>query len=197
MNGLVLASQSASRADLLTRAGVEFETVPSGVDEAPLKAAALAKGAEPRAIAGLLAERKAVSVSLGRSELTLGCDQTLEFAGRLYDKVESRAEARVRLRLLSGARHELHSAAAFAREGKVVWRVLRSARLVMRELSERFIDRYLDQHGHGVVGSSGCYLLEGPGAQLFDDLEGDYFTVLGLPLLPILGFLRTEGLLAA
>ncbi len=194
MTTLTLASRSASRAEILERAGLAFAVSDSGVDEAPLKRRSLAKGLTPKEIAVLLADRKAVSVSQRSSGIVLGADQTLELAGALYDKVETVEDARDRLLMLRGRRHRLHSAVAVAMAGRVIWRVVQSADLAMREFSDAFLDQYLMAHGAAVLGSTGCYLLEQEGAQLFDEISGDYFAILGLPLLPVLDFLRSRGL---
>jgi septum formation protein len=196
MSGLVLASRSASRAAILACAGVSFRVAESGLDERPLKVEALARGQTPHEIAAALADRKAVVGSLSHSSLVLAADQTLELEGRLYDKVDTLEQARERLNLLRGRTHRLHSAAAFAKGGQVIWRTIRIASLAMRALSDTFVEDYLANHGRRALASSGCYLLEEVGAQLFDDVTGDYFSILGLPLLPVLGFLRSEGLLA-
>jgi len=195
---VVLASTSQSRAAILTGAGVAHEAVVSGVDEAEAKARLLASGAGPRDVAGHLAEAKATKVSRERPEaLVIGADQTLELAGELFDKVDSVAEARERLIALWGRSHLLHSAVVVVRNGAVLWRTVESPRLQMREFSEAFLDAYLARSGDAALSSVGCYLLEGDGAQLFDRVEGDYFAILGLPLLPLLGFLRGQGVLAA
>jgi septum formation protein len=195
---IVLASKSASRAALLAGAGVAFETVGSGVDEAELKARLQDDGAGPAKIAAELAEAKALAVSAEAPEaLVIGADQTLELDGLLYDKAESLSEARERLATLRGRRHELHSAVAAARAGRVVWRVSESPALTMRDFSDAYLDGYLARNGVTLLGSVGCYMLEGEGAQLFEAIAGDYFAILGLPLLPLLAFLRREGALAA
>jgi septum formation protein len=195
---IVLASQSAPRAAILAGAGLTFEAVASGVDEAPLKAASQAEGAAPRVVARRLAAAKAQAVSRTQPDaFVIGADQTLELDGALYDKVDSLAEARTRLQLLRGREHELHSALAVAKGGRVVWRFTESPRLTVRDFSDAWLDGYLARGGETLLGSVGCYLLEGEGAQLFERIWGDYFAVLGLPLLPLLGFLRGEGALPA
>ena len=194
MKSLTLASRSASRAEVLSSAGVDFTVSGSGVDEAPLKRQALATGATPGEIALLLAHCKALSVSRRCAGIVLGADQTLEFDGGLYDKVTTLEEARSRLLMLRGRRHRLHSAVACATAGRVIWRVVQSADLAMREFSEAFLDRYLVSNGESVLGSTGGYLFEREGAQLFEEVSGDYFVILGLPLLPVLRFLRSRRL---
>jgi septum formation protein len=194
---LTLASQSTARRAVLEHAGVPFEAVVSGVDEEVLKDRLLAGGYGPKAIAEALAEEKALAVSAGRPGLVIGADQTLELEGQLYDKVDTRAEARTRLAALRGRAHHLHSAISVAQAGRVVWRETESATLLMRNFTDAFIDSYLDDEGAAALGSVGCYRLEGSGVQLFERIEGDYFAILGLPLLGLLGFLRREGVLSA
>lgn len=192
---LVLASKSETRRAVLDGAGVPYEAVSSGIDEEAAKAELLAAGADAREVAGALAERKALAVSARRPELVIGADQTLEFEGRLYDKADTPAEARARLKALRGKPHQLHSAVAAAQGGTVVWRDTESATLTMRDFSDRFLDAYLAAEGEAALGSVGCYRLEGLGVQLFSRIEGDYFTILGLPLMGLLDLLRTRGVL--
>jgi septum formation protein len=194
---VVLASQSTARRAVLTGAGVIYDAVVSGVDEDALKAGMIAAGASPAAVADALAERKALAVSATRAGLVIGADQTLEFEGGLYDKVATLEEARERLQRLRGRSHRLHSAVVAARDGAVVWRETQSATLVMRDFSDGFVDAYLAREGEAALGSVGCYRLEGMGAQLFQAIEGDYFAILGLPLLGLLEFLRREQVLPA
>ena len=193
--GLVLASKSATRRAVLDGAGVAYEASGSGVDEDAAKAKLLARGATPRDIAGALAEQKALAVSARRSELVIGADQTLEFEGRLYDKVETVSAARDRLRALRGKPHDLHSAVVVARDGATVWRETESATLTMRDFSDAFLETYLAAEGEAALGSVGCYRLESLGVQLFSEIRGDYFTILGLPLMGLLDLLRREGVL--
>ena len=190
---LVLASKSATRRAVLDGAGVPFEAVGSGVDEDAAKAGLLARRATPRQVAEALAEDKALAVSVGRPELVLGADQTLEFQGRLYDKAETVEAARERLKLLRGKPHQLHSAVVVAQGGAAVWRETRSATLTMRDFSDGFLEDYLAAEGPAALGSVGCYRLEGLGVQLFSKVEGDYFTILGLPLMGLLDLLRRRG----
>ena len=192
---VVLASRSATRRAVLQGAGVPHEAVGSGVDEEAAKAELLDQGADPRAVAAALAERKALAVSAARPELVIGADQTLEFEGRLYDKAESLVEARARLQMLRGKPHQLHSAVAVAQGGAVVWRETESATLTMRDFSAGFLEAYLAVEGEAALGSVGCYRLEGPGVQLFSQVDGDYFTILGLPLMGLLDLLRARGVL--
>jgi septum formation protein len=192
---VVLASRSSSRAAILRGAGVTFEIAGSGVDEAAVKTVLLAEGAGPRAIAERLAAAKAADVSQATPALVIGADQTLDLEGVLGDKVATLAEARARLRALRGRRHTLHAAVALARQGEILWRTTQSPSLVMRDFSDDFLEGYLARAGEALTGSVGCYYLEGEGAQLFERIEGDYFAVLGLPLLPLLERLRHFGAL--
>jgi septum formation protein len=197
MTGVILASNSRSRADVLRGAGVPFEIVGSDVDEEAIKTRMLAEGRGAKAIAAALAEHKALAVSHGRPGLVIGADQTLELDGRLYDKAATLAEAKTRLQTLRGKTHQLHAAVAAAESGKVVWRDLVTAALHMRDFSDAFLDAYLAAEGDAALGSVGCYRLEGPGSQLFSTIDGDYFAILGLPLLGLLDLLRQRGALAA
>jgi septum formation protein len=192
---VTLASTSRARASVLAGAGVVFETAAPGVDEDAVKAGLIAEGASPRDIADALAELKAVRVSMKRPGLVIGADQTLDLGGSLIDKAESPAEARARLLQLRGRSHTLHSGVVVAKDGAPIWREVKSARLTMRSFSDEFLDRYLDREGDVLLSSVGCYRLEGDGVQLFDRVDGDYFTILGLPLLGVLEFLRLHGAL--
>ncbi|MBS0331647.1 MAG: Maf family protein [Proteobacteria bacterium] len=192
---LTLASNSAARRAVLSGAGVPHEAAGSGVDEDMLKTGLLARGAGPREIAAVLAERKALAVSAARPGLVIGADQTLDLDGRLYDKVETLAAARERLRELRGRTHQLHSAVVVSEGAEIVWRETESATLAMRGFSDAFLEAYLAAEGEAALGSVGCYRLEGPGVQLFERIEGDYFTILGLPLMGLFDFLRGRGVL--
>jgi septum formation protein len=192
---VTLASKSLIRAVILKNAGVEFETVSPGVDEESVKADLLARAGAPRSVAETLAAMKALAVSKHRSGLVIGADQTLELDGVLYDKAASLEEARERLVLLKGRTHGLHSAVAVARDGVAVWGHVETARLTMRAFSDGFLDGYLTRLGETVLGSVGGYQLEGEGAQLFEVVDGDYFSILGLPLIALLNVLRREGAL--
>ena len=194
---LILASKSAARRALLSGAGVAHQAVVSGVDEEAAKADMLAQGLGPAEVAGALAELKALAVSRQTPGLVIGADQTLDLDGMLYDKAETLIEARARLTLLRGRTHRLHSAVVLAETGQVVWRERITASLTMRAFSDAFLDDYLRMEGEAALGSVGCYRLEGPGAQLFSRIEGDYFAVLGLPLMELLAFLRDRGEIAS
>ncbi len=198
MTPIVLASKSRSRAEILAAAGVPFALEASGVDEERAKADLLKGGAGPREIAAALALAKAQAVARRRpGSLVIGADQTLDLGGALHDKVASLDEARLRLRALRGRPHVLHAATAVVRDGTILWTGLESPALRMRPFSDDYLEGYLSRHGEALLSSVGCYLLEGEGIQLFDLIDGDYFAVLGLPLLPLLAFLRDEGALPA
>jgi septum formation protein len=194
---VILASQSAARRAVLEGAGVPYEALISGVDEDAAKAGLLARGVSPRGVAEALAELKAVRVSQDRPGLVIGADQTLELDGELYDKAESLEDARARLLAMRGKTHRLHAAVVVARDGQAIWRETATASLTMRDFSEDFLEAYLAAEGPAALGSVGCYRLEGPGAQLFSNIEGDYFAILGLPLMGLLELLRGQGELAA
>lgn len=174
-----------------------FDTASAGVDEDAVKSAMLAERARPREIADALAEAKAVKASSTRpGALVIGADQTMDFEGRLFDKPVSLAEARARLQQIRGKTHALHSGVVVARDGEPIWREVVSARLTMRPFSDSFLDGYLERGGEELLSSVGAYQLENEGAQLFSRIEGDYFTILGLPLMGLLDLLRRHGVLA-
>ncbi len=188
----VLASASAVRARMLAAAGVPVEPIVSGVDEDAVKAARGHLGHDSLALA--LAEAKAAAVSAARpGRLVLGADQLLVLGDRRFDKPRDLEEAARHLAAFSGCTHELVTAAAALRDGVVLWAQTERARLAMRVLTPSAIEAYLAVVGDAALDSVGAYQLEGPGAQLFERVEGDFFTVLGLPLLPLLEFLRGEG----
>jgi septum formation protein len=187
---LILASGSAIRAELLRNAGVEIVVRKPEVDEELIKSGMAGQGGESIALA--LAEAKALAVP---GELVLAADQVLDCGGKLYDKPADLDAARRQLMELRGKSHRLISGVAVARSGAVLWRHVAMATLTMRVFSDSFLDDYLDAGGTDLLTSVGAYKLEKRGAQLFSSVEGDYFTVLGLPLVPVLGFLRDEGVL--
>ena len=195
---LVLASASKARRALLEGAGLEILTDPAAVDEAAVKASLASEGAGSEDIALALAELKALRVSPRHPGLiVLGADQILECEGQRFDKPEDLAGARAQLRALEGRRHRLISALVALRDGQRLWHHCGEALLTMRRFSEAFLESYLAAAGPTLLDSVGAYQLEGRGAQLFTQVEGDYFTVLGLPLLPLLDFLRLQGELPA
>jgi len=191
---LILASQSRTRQALLANAGIGFEAVTAEIDE---RAVQQASGlSAPGEIASLLAREKALSVSARQpGKFVIGADQTLALGERLFSKPAGRAQAAEQLRALAGQRHELHSAVAVARDGKILFEAVAIAGMTMRRLGEAEIGAYLDEAGDAVTSSVGAYQLEGLGVHLFERIEGDHFTILGLPLLPLLAFLRSERLL--
>jgi septum formation protein len=191
---LILASQSRARQTLLTNACIAFEAIPAEIDERGVqKASGLLA---PDGIAALLAREKALSVSSTHPEkFVVGADQTLALGARLFSKPAGRAQAKEQLRALAGQRHELHSAVAVASDRRILFEEVAVARMTMRRLTEADIDSYLDEAGEAVTSSVGAYQLEGLGIHLFEHIEGDHFTILGLPLLPLLGFLRSAKLL--
>lgn len=198
MNGdrLILASRSAARRSMLENAGVAFEARAADVDEAAIKA--VSTDLDPVALAIRLAEAKALAVSRDDPEAwVLGSDQTLAFDGGLVSKAVSIAAARDRLRAMRGKTHTLHSGAALATKGEIVWSGADTARMKMRDFSDAFLDAYLAVEGEALLSCVGSYRLEGMGSQLFEAVEGDFFTVLGLPLWPVLAELRRAGAIAS
>jgi septum formation protein len=194
-NLLILASQSRARQMLLKNAGIAFEVTPADIDERHIQQRSGVSA--PGEIASLLAREKALAVAGQRpGHIVVGADQTLALGSRLFSKPGGRAQAAEQLRALAGQSHELHSAVAVAREDKILFEHVTLARLTMRRLDEAEIAAYLDKAGDAVTSSVGAYQLEGLGVHLFDAIEGDYFTILGLPLLPLLGFLRGQSWLA-
>jgi septum formation protein len=197
---IILASSSRTRRELLARAGVPFEVIPSRIDEDELRArlAEREPTAGPARIAEILAWAKAEDVSRAHpTALVIGADQTLNFEGRLLNKANDRVEARRRLLDLRGRDHILHSAVAIATAGVASWTCREDAALTMRMFSDSFLDRYLEAAGNAAVNSVGAYELESTGIQLFERVDGDYFTILGLPLIPLLAELRRRGAMAS
>ena len=191
---VILASTSASRRALLQGAGVPHAARSPGVDESLAKAALLGEGLGPRDIADALAELKAIRVR-AEGALVIGADQTLDFDGELIDKPASVEEARERLKRLRGRPHKLHSGVVVAQNGQPIWREVQTATLWMRPFSDDFLESYLAREGAAVLSSVGCYRLEDVGVQLFSRIDGDYFTILGLPMLGLLDLLRRHGVL--
>jgi septum formation protein len=195
---LILASQSVGRRALLTNAGVPHEAVTAGVDEDAAKASLRAGGISARNLADALAELKAVKVSRKRpGDVVLGCDQTLALDdGTMFDKAESMEALAGQLRAVSGKTHSLFSAMVIAEGGVPVWRHVERVKLTMRPLSDGFIADYLAAEGDGLLSGVGGYRIEGRGIQLFERVEGSHFAIIGLPLLPLLAYLRTRGVMA-
>ena len=193
---LLLASKSEARRRMLEAAGVPFETVDAELDEAEAKAGLVATGFEPRDLAEMLADMKARSVAAPADALVLGADQVLERDdGSMLSKPRSRGEAREQLRSLSGRTHYLHSAAVAIERGERVWGRTETAALSVRELGDDFLEAYLDREYEAVRWNVGGYRIEGRGAQLFEEIHGSHFAILGLPLLPLLEYLRLRSLL--
>jgi septum formation protein len=194
---LILASGSTTRADILRKAGLRFEIERPDVDEAAIRLSMIEKDASVEAAAVLLAETKAVQISGGthQAALVIGADQILECDGEWFEKPDSIVQARRQLSRLSGTRHRLISSVVVALNGTAIWRHTDQAHLTMRSLGDDFLDRYTQVMGENLFTSVGAYQLEGLGAQLFSSVEGDHYTVLGLPLLPLLEFLRQQAIL--
>jgi septum formation protein len=194
---LVLASKSASRAAVLRGAGLVFEQITAGVDEESIKASLRVEGASCAKQADILAETKALKVSISHPGVILGADQMLDLEGEAFDKPADRDEAREHLKKLRGKTHILQTAIVACVEGVAVWRHLAQPKLRMRNFSDEFLEAYLDQTLPDILSSVGGYQLEGRGSQLFERIEGDYFSILGLPLLPLLQWLRDRGTIPA
>lgn len=194
---LILASGSASRAMLLGNAGIPFVKIPSTVDEDQIKDECLLRGFTPKAIAMRLAEAKAQQVASTNPGLVLGGDQVLQLDNDLISKSPDMAAARDLLKRMSGKTHYLHAGMALCEHGQLIWSSVETAEMSVRPLSDAFIDRYLEDAGEKLLSTVGNYMLEGLGVHLFDGIRGDYFTVLGLPLLPLLGKLRQLKVLNA
>jgi septum formation protein len=192
---LILASQSRARQMLLANAGLGCEVMTADIDERAIQQSS--ELATPSEIASLLAREKALWVSSRKgAHYVIGADQTLALGDRLFNKPRDRGQAGDQLRALAGRRHELHSAVAVAQDGEIVFTDVAVARMTIRPLNETEIAAYLDAAGEAVMSSVGAYQLEGLGVHLFERIEGDHFTILGLPLLPLLAFLRGQRLLA-
>lgn len=195
---LILASSSASRQMLMRNAGLSFSVEPADIDERAIDARLEIDGATPQEIALELAKAKALAVSLNKTDaLVIGCDQTMSLGTHIYHKPRDMAEAHANLMSLSGKTHRLNCGAAIARNGEILWDVVTIADMTVRELRDEFVERHLQSVGPAVLSSVGAYQLEGEGIQLFSDIQGDYFTILGLPLLQLLTKLRELGLVNA
>lgn len=197
MTQLILASASASRSALLTGAGLSHTKIPAHLDEDAIKDECLARGHSPKSVALKLAEAKALHVSSRNAGLVLGGDQVLQLENDLISKSHDLDEARALLRRMSGKVHYLHAGMAVAENGQIVWSNVETAEMTVRPLSDAFIDTYLAQTGDKILSSVGCYQLESKGVHLFEAIRGDYFTVLGLPLLPLLAQLRNLKVIEA
>jgi septum formation protein len=195
---IFLASASEIRLQLLRAAGIPVEACPARIDEDTIRAAMLAEGATPRDLADTLAEMKARKIAeKNPAALILGCDQVLEMNRRLFAKPESVDDARDQLRTMRCQTHRLLSAAVLFENGEPVWRHVGEARLTMRAFSDAYLDDYLARNWPSIRHAVGCYKLEEEGIRLFSAVEGDHFTILGLPLLPLLSYLATRGLIPA
>lgn len=192
---LILASGSAARQMLLKNAGLQFEAIPASIDERDVEERIPAANKDPVAIARHLAVAKAIDVSTSNpGAIVIGCDQTMSMGSRIFHKSASVAEARETLQALRGQAHFLNSAVCLVRDGKVLWSEVSRACMQVRSFSDEFLSGYLARNGSAVLSSVGCYQVEGEGVQLFDAIAGDYFTILGLPLLPLLEELRQLGI---
>jgi len=196
VTSVILASGSEVRAKLLRDAGVIFETKVAKIDEPAIINALKAEQAKPHEVADTLAEYKAQRVAARHTDkLVIGCDQILVCDKKIYQKAVTVKDARAKLLTLRGKPHHLMSSVVVFENGRPVWRHLGRAQLIMREFSDAFLDNYIAKQGDSILDSVGCYKLEGVGAQLFSHIQGDYFTILGIPLLEVLGFLRTRGVI--
>lgn len=193
---LVLASKSPFRSALLKNAGIEFSTASADINERAVETPLYETGATPEEVAQVLAEAKALDVSeKNPGTVVIGCDQTLSLGDEIFHKPADMEAARRQLLKFSGKTHQLNSAVVLVRDGKTLWRHVSIARMTMRDLDPGFVGRYLGRVGDVALSSVGAYQVEGPGIQLFEKIEGDYFTIVGLPLLPLLAELRKEKLI--
>jgi len=197
MTDFILASASASRSALLTGAGLLHRCIPAHLDEDALKDECLLRGHSPKSVAVKLAEAKSLSIAKDHSGLVLGGDQVLQLEQDLISKSTSVHDAGLLLRRMSGKTHYLHSAMALSENGHLIWTHVETAEMTVRTLTESFIDSYLKEAGDRILSSVGCYQLENTGIHLFEAIRGDYFTVLGLPMLPLLAQLRHLKVLAS
>ncbi|MFC4624457.1 Maf-like protein [Daeguia caeni] len=193
---IILASRSPFRAALLKNAGIDFTTASADIDERAVEAPLYDSGATPEDVAQVLAEAKAIAVSeKNPGAVVIGCDQTLSLGAQIFHKAPDMEGARRQLLSLSGKTHQLNSAVVLVQDGKTLWRHVSVARMTMRDMDPGFIGRYLARIGDSALSSVGAYQVEGLGIQLFEKIEGDYFTIVGLPLLPLLAELRKENLI--
>jgi len=194
---VILASRSAIRRKLMTDAGLDFEVIAKAVDEAAIKESMLTESARLRDIADALAEAKSMRVSRVEDGLVIGADQIMVMDKQLFDKPKTIDEARERLKFMRGKTHYLMGAVVICENGAPVWRHMAKTKLTMREFSDKFLENYLKSEGELVTKSVGAYRFEGMGAQLFSHVEGDFFSILGLSLLPVMDYLRTRGAIAS
>lgn len=198
MTRLILASASKIRSELLRNAGLDVESLAARIDEEALRAALEAEGASPRDQADALAELKAEKIARRFPDaVVIGCDQVLDFKGRVFGKPASIDAARAQLQELRGQTHKLLSAVVLYEKGRPVWRHMGEVRLTMREFSPSYLEDYITRQGPVLLETVGGYQLEAEGVRLFSDVHGDYFTVLGLPLMPLLGYLAQRGMIPA
>lgn len=196
MTTVILASGSSIRAKLLCDAGVTFSTKISKIDEASIISSLTAEKAKPHDVVDVLAEYKARRVAMKyNGAIVIGCDQILVCDKKIYEKAETLDAARSTLQSLRGKAHQLMSAVVIFEQGKPVWRHIGRAQLIMRDFSDSYVDGYIEKNRDTILSSVGCYKLEEEGVQLFSHIQGDYFTILGIPLLEVLGFLRSRGVL--
>ena len=194
MGDIILASGSRHRADILDKCGITFSQIPSTLDERAIEAPLAQSDVLPEDRAEILAEAKAVDLSEQHTgSYVIGCDQILSIEGEVLHKIDDMEKARRRLLQLSGRKHILHSAAVIVRDGQTLWRHVEPCTMVMRHLTPEFIGRHLADTGDAILSSVGAYQIEGRGAQLFEKIEGDVFSIMGLPLLPLLAALRSHG----
>ncbi len=194
MTPLILASSSQSRINMLKNAGLTFEVKPADIDERAIELDLKINNSSPEQIAGKLASAKALSVSLNFNDsLVIGADQTLSVDGMQINKVDDLESAKDKIARLSGKTHCLHSAVCCNYNGSELWKFISTAYMSMRNLDSTEINNYISQAGTEILSCVGCYQLEGMGVQLFEKIEGDFFTILGLPLFPLLKFLREQG----
>jgi len=194
---IILASGSAIRRKLMIDAGLDFEVITKPVDEAAIKDSMLSESVRLRDIADALAEAKSLRVSRVEDGLVIGADQIMVMDNQLFDKPKTIDEARERLKLMRGKTHYLMGAVVISENGKPVWRHMAKTKLTMRAFSDTFLEDYLEKEGELVTKSVGAYRFEGLGAQLFSHVEGDFFSILGLSLLPVMDYLRTRGAIAS